>query len=289
MQRQVEHTVRNEKAALRACQSPFVVQLAATFSREQHVYFLMEAVMGGDLYTVYSRSLLFGSEVHARFYAACVARALEHLHARRILYRDLKLENVVLDKHGYGKLCDFGLSTCLGPTESRAYTVCGTPEYMAPEVMSFVGYTSAADWWSLGIVIYEMLVAETPFSAEDPSEIRRKAQQGVEAACLPSTASWADLVKGLCRLSPHERLPMLPGGTENLERQAWFAAANFDWEAHSTLCMKAPHVPVLRGPKDLGNFSSSDQVFPLHVHCQDADGKCFAGFEECTGPFLRNA
>mmetsp|Transcript_7817 Transcript_7817/g.22947 ORF Transcript_7817/g.22947 Transcript_7817/m.22947 type:complete len:519 (-) Transcript_7817:160-1716(-) len=289
MQRQLEHTVKNEKAVLRTCRSPFIVQLAATFNREQHVYFLLEAVMGGDLYTVYSRRFLFGSESHARFYAACMVRALEHLHLQRILYRDLKLENMVVDERGYGKLCDFGLSTCLSASETRAYTVCGTPEYMAPEVTSFIGYTCAADWWSLGIVIYEMMVAETPFAAEDPVEIRKNAQRGIEAVPLPEKGSWADVVRGLCRLQPRERLPALAGGTENLERQEWFSEAKFDWGAHAKRSMKAPFIPVVRGPKDLSNFSTGDQDSPQEVCCPCTDNTWDADFEERTGSWLGDA
>lgn len=96
----------------------------------------MEAATRGDLHIAYLHRFLFGSEAHARFYVACIARGFEHLHNHDVLYHDLKLENVVLDSHGYGKLCDFGRSTFVHPTDKKAYTVCGTPEYMASEAVT---------------------------------------------------------------------------------------------------------------------------------------------------------
>jgi len=288
-QRQLKHTLLNEKAVLRRCQSPFVVQLAATFSRGEHLYFLMEAVLGGDLYTIYARRSLFSADRYARFYTACIVKGLEHLHGRDVIYRDLKLENVVVDARGYAKLCDFGFARCLDPADGRAYTVCGTPECMAPEVVLGFGYTRAADWWSLGVLVYEMMVSDTPFAAEDLSMVRVNAAKGLQGVQMPIGAPWASLVRGLCRLEPSLRLAVLPGGVRNVERQAWFCEAGFDWDALSRRSMEAPYVPHLTGPKDLSNFSTGDQVPPPEVPYKDTGTGWDVDFEDSVGPWIREA
>jgi len=290
VERGLHFFMKMEKAAMQRCNSPFIVRLAATFNQDQYMYFLLEAVLGGDLYAVYSRRFLTGSEQHARFYTACMVRALEHLHQQRIIYRDIKMENVVLDARGYGKLCDFGLAAVLSCEDGgKAYTVCGTPEYMAPEVAEgSSGYTRAADWWSLGVLIYEFMVGDTPFSVEDPSLVHMNVARGIEAAQLPVDGAWTRVVSGLLQVEPSERLPMTEWGVEGLEKQAWFVEANFDWQAHATCAMRAPYVPSIEGSEDLSNFSMSQQVPPPVVYYNEVN--VFSGwdanFEERVGPRL---
>jgi len=291
VRRQLERTLTSEKQAMCRCQSPFVVRLAATFNREQHVYFLLEAVMGGDLHTVYQRRFLFGSERHTCFYMACVVRALEHLHDQWIIYRDLKLENIVLDSRGYGKLCDFGLSAVLRPGHERcAFTVCGTPEYMAPEVFSgATGYTVAADWWSLGVLVYEMMVADTPFVAEDTCCIHKSVDRGIQAMGLPEHCAWAEVVHALCELEPCQRLPMQEGGIAKLQQKEWFCKQCFDWDAHSRQSLEAPYLPSISSPRDLSNFNAGEQRPPPEVPYVDLGTGWDAEFEDAVGPRLSGA
>merc|ERR1712176_534770 len=123
--------VANERICLRLLDSPFTVRLRASREDERHIYFLIEPCLGGELFDLYTDNAhLFGSEVHAQFYAACVALGLDHMHSKRIVYRDLKLENCLISLTGYIKLADMGIAkVCVGKT----YTVCGTPDYFAPE------------------------------------------------------------------------------------------------------------------------------------------------------------
>mmetsp|Transcript_67630 Transcript_67630/g.197944 ORF Transcript_67630/g.197944 Transcript_67630/m.197944 type:complete len:573 (-) Transcript_67630:248-1966(-) len=262
-QRELQHTLVNERSVLRSSSSPFVVQLQAAFETSQFCYFLLEAALGGNLCTIYEIHGLFGSEVHAQFYVACVANAFEHLHEHGWTYRDLKTENVVLDARGYGKLCDFGTAKYLsGSQHQLTYTVCGTLEYMAPEIFHGRGYSFPADWWSLGIFAYELLVGETPFGAEEDSEVFAKMRKGMDKVRFPSTSSsWPDLVKSLCKDEPTDRVPILEDGGASIREQAWFSETRFDWDALKQCLLVPPHIPDVTGPEDLSNFTDEEQLF----------------------------
>jgi len=280
---QLQQSVMIEKAVMQATCNPFLVKMAATFNRQDTLFLLLEAVMGGDLYTVYRRFSYFGSEEHARFYAACAVSGFEHLHKNRILYRDLKMENLVLDLRGYCKLCDFGTSTF---DFDAAYTMCGTPEYMPPEVVCGTGHGPAADWWTLGVLIYEMVMAVTPFAEDQPLQIFAKAKAGIERVegFNEIETAWSDLVRGLCKQEPAKRLPMLEGGIDNIRQQAWFAEAGFDWEALEAGSLPSPHVPQCAGPEDLCNFAGEEQEVPLELPYVDPGDEWDKNFEDPVGP-----
>jgi len=287
-----------EKAAMQAAQSPFLIRLVATFSSDELLFFLMEAGTGGDLYTIYRRRWLFGSQAHARFYVACALRALEALHARNVIHRDVKPENLLLDSRGYCKLGDFGLATF---ASGSAHTLCGTPEYMAPEVISGMGHGYAADWWALGVLIFELMSGGTPFAAEDPFVVYRRVLLGMEHVDLlypqedaesaledsRTEASWCNLVSLLCRLQPFQRLAMRRGGVAQVTSHLWFASRNFDWKAHAAGSMEAPFVPA---EEDLGHLGGGFDVLEREGPSRpDYDGASTAwetGFEQCRGPIL---
>lgn len=277
---QLQHTPLVERDVMRASSSPFVLQLMATFNRGQWLYLLMEAAMGGDLYTAYSREGLFGSEVHARFFAACVLCAFQHLHERKIIYRDLKMENVVLDSRGYGKLCDFGTASF---RFSGTRTMCGTPEYMAPEIIDGSMHCCAVDWWALGVLIYELITASTPFASEDPLEIFAQVKVGIDRVRLP-WRTWSRLVQSLCRKEPGMRLPMLPGGIDNIKAHSWFTETCFSWCDFESQAQPAPYVPKLSGPTDMRNFSPGQQELPHVSECYDTFQRWWRDFEVTLGP-----
>jgi len=281
MQMQTPQAMQKEKLVLQTTRSPFLIRLAATFNTAYYLYFLMELALGGELYTIYRRHGLFGSAAHARFYAACTLRGLEHLHERHIIYRDLKTENLLLGNNGYCKLTDFGMATF---TKGHAYTLCGTPEYMAPEVISCTGHSAAADWWSLGILIYECMEGETPFVAEDNICIFRKVRLGIEWVHFPKAQAWADLVRDLCRQDPSERIPVRRGGVRNVEQHPWFAGAEFNWGQHRCCMMDAPYIPELKNPEDLTNFDTALQEMPAQFEYDDPGDGWDEGFEDKRGP-----
>jgi serine/threonine protein kinase len=173
---QIDH-VHNERRILAQVRGyPFITNLVASFSDEDFLYILLDYVPGGEIFRHLRESRRF-SEGVARFYAAEIVLTLEYLHEKQggIAYRDIKPENLLLDTKGHIKLVDFGFAKRLGTDESgnpnKTYTLCGTPEYLAPEVFCGKGYTTAVDWWALGILIYEFLTGHPPFWHDDVLEI----------------------------------------------------------------------------------------------------------------------
>jgi len=280
--KQVQNVLQ-EKLILKTTCSPFLIRLVATFNSGQTLEFLLEAALGGDLLTTYERHEDFwGSAQHARFYAACVLRGLQHLHERHVIYRDLKMENVMLHPSGYVKLTDFGLSKfVIGHT----YTKCGTPDYMAPEIINGGGHTSAVDWWSLGVLIYALMEGSLPFDSSQPSLIFWKVQCGIEHAQFSDASStWVDLVRSLCKQDPRERLPVRAGG-DGICKHAWFTESSFDWAALDSRNAPAPHKPTVKGHLDLQNFEANPADAPKESSPYTDPGDGWdADFEDLLGP-----
>ena len=176
--------VFTEKEALDECQHPFITRLHATFQDASSVYFCLELVQGGDMFGLLDMFPTGLREDHARFYTACVALALRHIHSRGYVYRDVKLENVLIGADGYVKLCDFGFAKRV--SDARTFTKCGTDEYAPPEVVWGQGRSTAADWWGLGILLHEMFTGRPPFEGRSAQEIFTMIEQytrgGAEAA-----------------------------------------------------------------------------------------------------------
>lgn len=164
--KQIESTLL-EKSILEHANHPFIVTTEFVIATEYKIYFIMQLVRGGELFNQLKIHQRF-TETRARFYVAQIALALGHLHKKKIVYRDLKPENVLLDGDGYVKLADFGLAKYLDE-RARARSFCGTREYMAPEMIKKEGHAFALDWWTLGIMAYEMVIGFPPFISKDPS------------------------------------------------------------------------------------------------------------------------
>lgn len=227
VQERLKQAIQNEVTCQSMLDSDFIVKLAATYRDADCVYMALEPCFGGELFDVYNDHGLFGEEGHCRFYTACVSMGLEHMHHKRIIYRDLKLENCLLTSGGWLKLTDLGLAkTVLGKT----YTVCGTTDYFAPETLRQTGHNRAVDWWALGILIYIMMTATSPFNVEgDVMATYKKIIKGfakvVFADDFPDDCM--SIVLALCKKKPEERLTMGARGVENLKDHPWFAS--FSW------------------------------------------------------------
>lgn len=245
--KQVEH-VKSEKNILQAISHPFIVNLIGAFQDEKRLYMLMEFVNGGELFS-YLRNERRLCNDHARFYAAEIVLAFEYLHDLRIIYRDLKPENLLLDNQGHIKMTDFGFSKVV---EDRTWTLCGTPDYLAPEIIQSKGHNKSVDWWALGVLIYEMLVGKPPFYDDDPMKIYRNVMDGVVdyPDYLDSRAK--DLIKKLLTHDRSKRYGCLKHGAEDIKRHKFFR--NISWLDCYEKRLPAPYIPNVSGPDDVGMF-----------------------------------
>uniref|UniRef100_A0A1Y1KSD9 protein kinase C n=1 Tax=Photinus pyralis TaxID=7054 RepID=A0A1Y1KSD9_PHOPY len=229
---------------------PFLVNLFACFQTEAHVCFVMEYAAGGDL-MMHIHSDVF-NEPRAVFYAACVVLGLQFLHENRIIYRDLKLDNLLLDTEGYVKIADFGLCKEGMGFGDRTGTFCGTPEFLAPEVLTETSYTRAVDWWGLGVLIFEMLVGESPFPGDDEEEVFDSiVNDEVRYPRFLSLESIA-IMRRLLRKNPERRLGSSERDAEDVKKQAFFR--NIQWEDLLLRRVKPPFVPTVNHLEDVSNF-----------------------------------
>jgi cGMP-dependent protein kinase len=170
--KQQKHIVNEMKIMRRLAENycPFLVNLVATFKDDLRVYFLLDVCLGGELFTILRRRRNF-DEKTARFYTACVTEAFDFMHSQHIIYRDLKPENLVLNSEGYLKITDFGFAK---EVKHKTFTLCGTPDYLAPEIVTGKGHNKAVDWWTLGVLLYEMVASIPPFYDETPINTYRR-------------------------------------------------------------------------------------------------------------------
>ena len=250
--KQVEHTL-NELAMMKNILHPFCCRLFASFQDRKNLYLLQDLIPGGELFSHLEQWEKFPEDV-ARFYAANVLLALEHMHSRKIVYRDLKPENLLLDKDGYVVVADFGFAKYLGNDE-RTWTICGTLEYQAPEILKLVGTTTDADIWSFGILIYEMVTGDPPFKGTDP-EIIKKVGGGRFTIPKFLSKNLSDLLYSLLRVQPNKRL----GSTswDDVKAHPWFAGINFDDILQKKL--PPPIKPRLESAMDMSNFSPEEDA-----------------------------
>uniref|UniRef100_A0A8C7CMU4 non-specific serine/threonine protein kinase n=1 Tax=Oncorhynchus kisutch TaxID=8019 RepID=A0A8C7CMU4_ONCKI len=230
---------------------PFIVKLHYAFQTEGKLYLILDFLRGGDLFTRLSKEVMF-TEEDVKFYLAELALALDHLHSLGIIYRDLKPENILLDEEGHIKLTDFGLSKESIDHENKAYSFCGTVEYMAPEVVNRRGHTTSADWWSYGVLMFEMLTGTLPFQGKDRKETMTmilKAKLGMPQFLSSEAQS---LLRNLFKRNPTNRLGAGPDGVEEIKRHHFYCT--IDWNKLFRRELHPPFKPATGRPDDTFYF-----------------------------------
>ena len=249
-QEQIENTLL-EKEILQTIDYPLLCGLVFCFQTEERIYFVMPFLSGGELFQHLRKFRTF-DEDKVRFYGAQIALALEYLHSKGIVYRDLKPENILMDEDGYLKLADFGMAKKLKEDE-KAMSFCGTPEYLAPEIITMEGHDKMADWWSFGILLFEMLCGLPPFYVENLDKmydmIKNNPVKFPKRISLSEDAK--DIIKKLLEKNPKKRLGA-HNGIEEIKKHPFFASIDFDLIVEKKI--KAPFIPELANDTDVQYF-----------------------------------
>ncbi|KAI8077923.1 kinase-like domain-containing protein [Gilbertella persicaria] len=244
---------KTERQILEEVRHPFIVKLCYAFQTPTELHMILDYAVGGELFRHLDHEGMF-SEDMVVFYAAEICCALDHLHSLGIMYRDLKPENCLLDMEGHIVLTDFGLSKVA--VDGKTNTICGTAEYMAPEILKGLEYDITVDWWSLGILIYDMLTGSPPFSSSN----RKKTMDAILTKKIPMpyylTQDAKDILSKLLRKNPNARLGAKPKKADAIRKHRFFRT--IDWIALENRQLDPPIVPIVTEPEKAENF---DPVF----------------------------
>lgn len=252
--------VLNEKNLLSMCDHPFILKLHQAFKDKQNLYLLMEMVQGGELFGYLhcsEREKEYIPEDDARFFTSNVLLALEYLHERDIVYRDLKPENLLIGHDGYIKVADFGFAKLV---PNRTYTLCGTPEYLAPELVLGKGHNKGVDYWALGVLIYEMVVGHSPFAAScanDQMQICRNIVNGNLYFPNWVSSDCKKLIQKFLTNDTSKRLGTTHGGARAIKNQPWFSSLN--WDDIIAKKIQPPWIPTISDPMDTSNFDPCEE------------------------------
>ncbi|KAK2862464.1 hypothetical protein Q5P01_001997 [Channa striata] len=273
----VECTMVEKRVLALAWENPFLTHLYSTFQSKEHLFFVMEYLNGGDLMFHIQDKGRFDIN-RAVFYAAEIIVGLQFLHSKGIIYRDLKLDNVMLDKDGHIKIADFGMCKENVFGEVRAGTFCGTPDYIAPEILLGQKYTFSVDWWSFGVLVYEMLIGQSPFQGDDEDELFESIRSDTPHYPRWITKESKSLLELLFERDPTRRL----GVVGDIRAHSFFRS--IDWSALEKREVVPPFKPKVKSPSDCSNF---DREFlnekPRLSHADknlidSMDQSAFAGF-----------
>jgi len=270
--KQVDH-INNEKNLMSQIDYPFIVNMMGYAKDDRYVYIIMECIAGGELFVHLRRARKFTDE-QSKFYGLQTAAAFAHIHSKNIIHRDLKPENILVMQTGYSKLTDFGFAKIVEPG-ARTYTLCGTPEYIAPEVLLNKGHGKPVDWWTLGILIYEMIVGQPPFCDEDPMGIYQKILAGKVYFPKYFDKNAKALVKKLITADLSKRFGNLKDGSKDILDHKWFQT--YELPKLEKVEYPAPFKPAMKDENDTSNFEDipdSKELPPVVAASQDP----FAGW-----------
>lgn len=257
----VEHDFKEklltEYRMMQELNHPFIVQCFQSFQDKKYIYFLMRLLPGGELLDLLDNYDKL-PESWARFYCAAVVSVFEHMHTQKIAYRDLKPENLVLDEKGYCHVIDLGLAKCCDT--GKTWTTCGTPAYLAPEIITGKGHDWGVDYWALGVLLYELVDGYSPFYDENPTNTAKKVIKGTYNIPPTFSRKLVDLISRLLRVQS-KRLGRIQGGVRMVRKHVWFA--DFQWQELLDCKLEVPWVPKLGnleklGEKDDGKWDAPD-------------------------------
>ena len=249
---QEEHT-KIERDLLSRINCPFIINIKFAFQDRDNLYIITEFMQGGDLFFHLHKEKRFNNE-KAKFYIIEIILAIEYLHKNKMLYRDLKPENILIDKTGHIKLIDFGLSKIIKKPKEKAYTICGTPQYLAPEILANQGYDSTVDWWSLGCVLYELLIGRAPYKILLGDSLNEDLYK--TKILIPDyvTKEAQDLITKLLVVNPKKRIGYGENGSNKIKQHPYFKGIN--WKDALNQKLKPPFIPNLNDEADLKYFNS---------------------------------
>lgn len=252
LRHQEVHT-KTERDLMVKINCPFLVNIKSAFQDEKYLFIVSDFMQGGDMYYHMHEARKFDFEL-TQFYISEIVLALDYLHKNNMVYRDLKPENILLDSKGHIKITDFGLSKILNSSKDKAFTICGTPQYLAPEVFINQGYDKNVDWWSLGCLIYEMLTGRLPFSIKRGNRINLDIYKQKLKFPRYLNEDAIDLISKLLVFEPKKRLGYGKDGTENIKNHPFFEEINWDdiWNKK----IVPPFKPELEDELDLKYFDS---------------------------------
>ncbi|MBW0487359.1 hypothetical protein O181_027074 [Austropuccinia psidii MF-1] len=286
---EVESTKSEKRVFLTASRErhPFLIGLHSCFQTETRIYFVMEYVSGGDLMLHIQREQF--TPRRAKFYAAEVLLALEYFHQNGVIYRDLKLDNILLTLDGHIKVADYGLCKEEMWYQNTTSTFCGTPEFMAPEILLEQRYGRAVDWWAFGVLIYEMLLGQSPFRGDDEDEIFDAILEDEPLYPIHMPRDSVSILQKLLTRDPSKRLGGGPTDSEEIKAHPFFRETN--WSDIYYKKVPAPYFPTINGPMDVSNFDSeftkeSPRLTPVHSQLRPEDQKEFEGFS-WTAPWAQ--
>jgi cGMP-dependent protein kinase len=261
--------IMSEKKVMEELRHPFLIRLYQTYKDEHRLYFLLEPVLGGELFTLLRREALFDDHT-SQFYAGCVVLAFECMHSLDIIYRDLKPENLLIDADGYIKVTDFGFAKRVDT--AKTWTLCGTPDYLAPELVGGKGHNKGVDWWTLGILIWEMLAGQPPYYDDDQMRTYKKivSDEPLQFPAENFTDEAKSILRKLLKKKPTQRLGVVKGGASLVKKHRWFNDLGKNaWTNLVNKEIPAPSKPDIADSSDLNNFEEVEEDDAVEPYIDD--------------------
>ena len=258
-----ENNTKSERNLMTQINFPFIVSIKFAFQTESKLFLVQEFIQGGDLFFhMNPGSKKKFSSSKTKFYVVEIILAIEFLHNNNMIYRDLKPENILIDINGHIKLTDFGLSKIIDKKNSnKSYTICGTVQYLAPEIISGEGYNESVDWWSLGVLMFEMLTGKLPFKFKDDNQpdLNIYTKKIIYPSWMEENAK--DLISQLLNINPEERIGHGINGAENIKKHPFFN--DIDWDKALNKKLKPPFIPKIEDETDIKYFEKSLAESPI--------------------------